>query len=329
MRRARSPGRVAPVSLAGVSVVAGLAAVLAVSMDAPAAAQGRDTGEGPAAQVVLSGDAIIVRGRVAGEVVVFHGSATIAGVVRGDVVVLDGPIVVSGQVSGDVVALDGAITLEATAQVAGSVRSGEAVTVAEGAQVAGSIQQGVRVTLSGPLDVLGALLASVAIAVSLLLVVLLAVLIAPRGVDAVGRVATSAPLAAGAWGLAMAVGLPVVVLVAAVTVVGIPLAIAVTLGLGFLWLTGLAVSVLAVGRAMVRPPRSRLVAALAGWAVGGTLGLVPGVNVAWWVLGSVFGLGVMLVAVWRARRGPDGAAALDVPIVPHGRHRPGRRSPSA
>ncbi|HEX6845090.1 MAG TPA: polymer-forming cytoskeletal protein, partial [Actinomycetota bacterium] len=141
--------------------------------------------EDPRPQVMLSGDVVVTKGRVVGEVVVLHGTATIQGVVDGDVVVLDGPIVVAGQVSGAVVAVDGDVTLQSTAQVVGDVIAGGSVRVADGATVEGTIREDVDFSLAGPLAALGALLASVAVAVSVLLMLLLLVLLAPRGAERV------------------------------------------------------------------------------------------------------------------------------------------------
>ena len=43
----------------------------------------------------------------------------------------------------------------------------------------------------------------------------------------------------------------------------------------------------------------------AGWGIGSAIGLVPFVNVVWWLLGSIFGLGAMVVAAWRAKKPPE------------------------
>ena len=71
-----------------------------------------------------------------------------------------------------------------------------------------------------------------------------------------------------------------------------------------------------MGRALLGAPRSRWLAFLAGWAIVGVVSLVPFLNIALWALGSIFGLGAMLVATWRARAGPRG-----------GRHRAGGATP--
>ena len=252
-------------------------------------------------QVVLRGDVVVARGQVVGEIVVFSGSATVAGVARGDVVVLDGPITVAGQVGGDVIAVHGSVRLLATAQVAGTVRAGGDVRQTEGAQVSGGIQRDARFTLSGPLDVLGPLLASAAMAVSILLLALLLLLFAPHGVERVAAAGRTSPFMSAGWGLLAMIALPLVSIAAGATVVGLPLALAVLLGIGLLWLTGMAWTTWIVGRALLGEPRSRWASLFAGWGVGAVIGLVPLANVVWWILGGVFGLGAMILAVWRAR----------------------------
>lgn len=278
----------------------------------------------PAEQVVLSGDVLVPKGRVAGQVVVFSGSATVLGVVDGDVVVIDGPIVVQGQVSGDVVAVDGSVRLGENAQVTGSVLAGEEIASQEGAQVGGVSRQHVRLTLGGALGPLGTLLPPITVAVSVLMVALLWLLLAPRGGDRVARVLASAPFASLGWGVVAALALPVLGLAATVSVLGLPFGLSLLLGLGLLWLVGQAAAVWGIGRLIVHEPRSRIGAVAVGWTIVTVLGLVPYLNVAWWVLGAVAGLGTIVVAAWRARR--DGAA----PAAPRpradrgGRHAAGR-----
>ena len=277
----------------------------------------------PTDQVVLRGDVVVARGQSVAEIVVFSGSATVAGVARGDVVVLEGPITISGQVGGDVIAVHGRVRLLPTAQVAGSVRSGQEVQAADGAQVSGAIRQHVRFTLSGPLDALGPLLASVSIAVSVLIVALLLSLLAPRAIDRAAATGRGAPIASAGWGLLVALVLPLAAIVAGATIVGLPFGLALLLGWGLVWLVGLGLTTWVVGRAVVKEPRSRWLALLAGWGIGSAIGLVPFVNVVWWVLGGTYGLGAGIVAVWRARKPapPEiGRARRDRA----GRHRVGR-----
>jgi hypothetical protein len=281
---------------------------------------------------MLSGDVIVPKGRVVGEVVVFHGSAAIQGVVDGDVVVLDGPIVVAGQVSGTVVAVDGDVRLLATAQVVGDVLAGGAVETADGASVQGEVREGVGFSLAGPLAALGALLASIAVAVSVLVMLLLLVLLAPRGAERVAEAAGSAPLVSGLWGLALLVILPATAVLVSLTILGLPFGLALLLGLGLVWLVGQAWTTWVLGRLIVRAPGSRAGALFAGWAIGAAVGLVPGLNAAWWTLGSAFGLGAMTVATWRARRGAEAPVAARPDAATKtsgkgGKHRAGKVAP--
>ena len=304
-----------------------LVLMLAVAMW-PAAAFAQVVGPAAAVdQVVLRGDVVVARGQVVGEIVVFRGSATVAGVARGDVVVLDGPITISGQVGGDVIALHGSVRLLATAQVAGIVRAGGDVHEAEGAQVSGGIRPRTRFTLSGPLDVLGPLLASASMAISILILALVLLLFAPNGVERVAAAGRTSPFVSAGWGAVSVIALPIASIAAGATILGLPLALALLLGIGLLWLIGMAWITWIVGRALVREPRSRWASLFAGWGIGSAIGLVPLVNILWWTLGSVFGLGAMIVATWRAR-------AIREPSEPSvvrrrrrergGRHREGR-----
>jgi hypothetical protein len=285
---------------------------------APVAARAQDTGADEAAQaedqIVLSGSVNVPKGRTVGEVIVFHGSVTVLGVVQGDVVVLDGPITVSGQVSGTVVALNGPVRLAKTAQVGEQALGSEAVDVADGATIEGGVEDHVAFTLRGTTTALGAVLASASVAISVLVAGLLLLLLAPRGIDRVGTALLTAPIASCAWGVALALAIPAVSLALLASILGLPLGLALLLGMGLLWLIGLAIGAYAVGRLLVREPRSRMLAWFAGWGIVAVVGFVPFVNVAAWVLGSIVGLGAGTVAAWRARSG-------------HGRHRPGAVSP--
>jgi cytoskeletal protein CcmA (bactofilin family) len=302
-----------------------VAAVTAIALLAPTAASAQSTSPSPGPlrsdeetaqdQIVLSGTVNVPRGSTAGEVVVFHGRAVVSGVAYGDVVVLDGSVVIGGLVSGSVVALNGPIRLTADAQVGGDVLGAEAVRIEPGATVQGAVRETVGFTLQGPLAVLGILLGSVAVGVSILILLALLLTIAPRGSDRVATAAMTAPFASAGWGILLALGLPLVAVAAMVTIVGLPLGLAALLAMSFLFLVGFAYAAFSVGRLMVRPPRSRWLALLAGWGLAAALGLVPFLNLAVWALGGMFGLGAMSVAIWRGRGADKG-----------GRHRAGYRA---
>jgi len=299
-----------------------LAIVVGLCVSWPAAAQGQVTEPiQPVDQVVLSGDVTVARGTVVQEVVVFSGSATVSGVVQNDVVVLDGPVTIGGQVGGDVIALHGPIRLLATAQVTGDVLAGGNLEMADGAEVAGAVRRDVGVTLSGPVAALGALLVSVAMAASILLGGLLLLLLAPRGAERAADAARSAPLPSAGWGVLVSLLLPVLAIALTATIIGLPLGLAVLLGLALLWLMGVIVATFAIGRLVIRAPRSRMAALLVGVAIVGAVGLVPLLNVGVWTLAGMFGFGTVIVAAWRSRSGRE----LPPPGEPGGRHRAPRR----
>jgi len=307
------------------ALVALTAAALAIPITAAAQSASPKPGSpGPAKpafaatdQVVISGSVVVPKGSAVGDVVIFHGRAIVSGSVSGDVVVFDGPVTIAGgYITGTVVALNGPIRITGPALIGGDVLGGRDVTVDPGVKVGGQVRQDVGFTLRGPLAALGILLGSAAIAFSVLLLGLALLLIAPRGADRVAGAAATAPLASFGWGLLVAVVLPIVCVALMVSIVGLPLGLTLLLAISFLFLLGLSATAWVIGRALVRAPRNRWLALLAGWAIVAVVSLVPFLNLALWTLGSVFGLGAMLVAAWRVRGGARG-----------GRHRAGGAIP--
>jgi len=271
----------------------------------------------PEDQIVLAGSVVVSRGERVGEVVIFSGRATVHGVATGDVVVLEGPVTVTGQVNGSVIAADGVVRLAESARVGGDVFSSETVVTRPGAKVGGDARSGVRFSFEGPLVALGKLLGPVAVSISVLLMGFALLLLAPRGADAVAETLTDAPLASLGWGILVAISVPVVAVALAISVLGLPLGLALLLSLGLWWMVGLTWAAWCAGRGLIRPPRGRTIAFLAGWAILAAIGLVPILNVAVWTLAPAVGLGAMLVAAWRSRHGPR----------TRGRHRSGSRVP--
>lgn len=255
----------------------------------------------PEDQVVLSGTVVVDRGAAVGEVLVFSGRVTVNGVVEGDVVVFEGPVVVAGQVNGSVIAADGLVTLRESARVGGHVSASGRVAITRGAEVRGGVREGVRFSLEAPLAGLGELLGPVAVAVSVLLAGLLLLWVAPRGADAVAETLGSAPLASVLWGIVVVIAAPILAVALCVLVVGLPLGLTLLFSMGLWWIVGLALAAWCLGRALVRPPRGRVLAFLTGWAILAAVGLVPVLNAAVWVLASVVGVGATTVAVSRAR----------------------------
>ena len=254
-------------------------------------------------QIVFAGSVTVPRGQRVGEVVVFSGRVTVNGVVAGDVVVLEGPVTVTGQVNGSVIAADGAVRLAESARVGGDVFASDPIVTEPGARVGGETRSGVRFSFEGPLVALGKLLGPIAVSVSVLLTGLVLLLLAPRGADAVAEAMASAPLASVAWGLLLMIAVPVAALALVISVLGLPLGLALFLSFGLWWLVGLTWTAWCAGRGLVRAPRGRVTAFLAGWAILAGIGLVPILNAALWTLAPPLGLGAMLVAAWRSQQG--------------------------
>lgn len=270
--------------------------------------------EEPGDQIVLSGDVEVRRGTDVGQVVVFHGSVDVAGVVHGDVVVIDGRIDVTGQVSGSVVSINGPVTIGANAQILGDVLARDRLRIADGAVIGGQVREGTAFTFRSPIDLLGPFAAWLAVVVSTLALGAVLVLVAPRGADAVAVAATRSPWASGGIGIALVIGLPVLGVLALVSLVGLPFGLGLLLSLALVYSIGYTWSAFAVGRVLWRPPRSRWLALLIGWAIVAALTAVPFAGPVVWFIGAVYGVGAMTVAGWRAR----GAG---------GRHRPGGKMP--
>jgi hypothetical protein len=98
-----------------------------------------------------------------------------------------------------------------------------------------------------------------------------------------------------------------------VTLVGIPFGIGVLLGLALLFWMGYVAAALALGRIVVKPPTSRLLAFLAGWLILRVIAIVPGIGGLAWFLATVFGLGLLAVT---ARRSGRDRAGTSLPVPP-------------
>ncbi len=325
MRAPRSDRRPRSACAAGILLLGTLAGWAALAPPTLAQTPSPGPSPGPATgsagtQVVLLGRVVVDAGESVREVVVFSGRVQVDGLVRGDVVVFDGPIVVAGQVSGSVVALSGSIRLAATAQVGGDVLAHDRVRAEAGAQVGGEVRESVAFSARAPLRALGALVSWLAVSVSTLLLGLVLVLLAPGGLERSAAAARTAWLASAGWGALLALLLPVVAILATASVLGLPLGLTLLLALAFLALAGYVVTVFAIGRLAVGPGRRGILALLAGWGIATAIGIVPYLNAAVLVAGSVFGVGLALVAAWRTRTGAAGSTPAG---RRGGRHRAG------
>jgi cytoskeletal protein CcmA (bactofilin family) len=279
---------------------------------APASAQAAEQDHGKSL-VVLSGDALVPSGATIDTVVAFDGAVVVDGHVTGTVVAFSGPVTINGTVVQDVVVFDGVLRLGPGAHVGGSVYADDRV-IDPGAQVSGTVN-GLASSAWIPSTLVIGFVVWLAVAVSVLMLGLLLLWLVPRGMDAAAGVATTAVGPAIGWGLAIIVGLPALSVVAMATLVGFPLGFGVLLGLVLIFAIGQTAGVWVLGRTLFRRG-SRAQAFLLGWAIVSGIALVPFVGGLVWGAATVYGLGVLTVAGYRARRAPAEPAVVPAPPVP-------------
>lgn len=278
-----------------------LLAALTVSI-VPATAQAQEDRRGDDAFVVLTGRAEVPEGRTVDTVVIFNGPAIVDGTVREEVVVFNGSVTVSGRVDEDIVAFNGRVTIQSGAEVSGDIVSRRGVVVEDGATVEGDIREDVTRLFDGPFHFLrGRFFWWLAVSISILLLGIVLLLLGPRFLDAVHHSWRAAIGRSIGLGIALFLGLPLLALLSMVTLVGIPFGFGLLMALFAIYTMGYTTSVWILGRQLVKPPSSRFVAFLAGWAIFRLLALVPILAGIVWFAAAVFGLGVLLIVAWRSR----------------------------
>jgi len=273
-------------------------AALMLVFAAPAAAATADEED----VVVLSGTALVAEDETVSDVVVFHGDALIEGTVTGNLVVFDGPATISGTVEGDAIAFNGLLRVKPFAGVGGDVFADER-DIALAATVDGDVRgiSDLGWMVDGRFAFVAGFAVWLAVTISVLLLGLIVVWLAPRAVDATVEASRTGTGAAIGWGLALFVGLPVLAVVAMASLVGIPFGIGLLLALALIYALGHTASAWILGRVLVREPRSRALAFVAGWAILAAASAVPVLGGLVWFMATVFGLGSIVVATWRSR----------------------------
>jgi hypothetical protein len=112
------------------------------------------------------------------------------------------------------------------------------------------------------------------------------------------------------WGLLLFFGLPILAILALITVVGIPLGLGVLAALGLIYALGYSASAWILGRSILRTPTAWVLAFLLGWAILRVVALIPILGGLVWFAAAAFGLGALLVAVWRSRAAARTASAV-------------------
>jgi hypothetical protein len=261
------------------------------------------------AVVVINGDVAVESDEIVEGVFIVNGDARIAGRVDGDVVLAAGDALVAGRIDGNLVTFAGRARLLPKASVGGDLIYGdESPLIAPAATVEGEVEKEGWTDSGGLLPFIGAFVYWLAVTISSAVLGILLLLIAPRAADAAFAQTRSRFWTAVGIGAAIFVVVPIAIFVAAVTLVGLPLAI----GLGLAALPFAAVAYVtaawALGRVIVKPPRDRILAFLAGLAILRVVALVPVLGVLVWLAAVIVGLGLLGGAIAAAREpAPAGA----------------------
>jgi hypothetical protein len=274
--------------------------------------------------VVITGGTVVPAGQTVGDVVVLDGTVRIAGHTTGDVVSVSGPVRVTGRVDGDVIAVSDRAFLGPRARVGGDLRYGdERPVLARGASVAGSISNEDWADTANGWGWVSRFGWWLAVSVSTLIVGALLVWLG-RGALYAAELAVRGHLGASVgWGVAIAIGVPLLAILALVTLVGIPFGIALLLAAIPVLLIAYATTAWIVGRRVLRDrSRSPWAALFAGWGILRVLALIPVAGGLVGLAATVVGLGALAVALWQARRPAAPAARPEAPAT-------GRAAPAA
>ena len=280
------------------TLTVGVALFVLFGLATPAWAQ---DAPGAEAFVVLSGRADVPQGQQVGDLVVFHGSSAVDGTVDGSLTAFDAPVTIAGRVNGDVVVFNGRVELRPGANVTGDVVSQQPPVVAAGATIGGATRRVQTDVRWDGLGWIGAFAWWLAVSVSTLVVGLVLLWLVGRGADRIVDAGRTQVGGAIGWGLLVFLALPIIGIIALVTVVGIPLGIGLLAALGLIYAVGYSAGAWILGRSLVRGRTAWIVAFLAGWAILRVLALVPVLGGLLGFAAVVFGLGALIVAIWRAR----------------------------
>jgi hypothetical protein len=293
------------------TVLSVIAALLMLLLGAATASAATD-------HVVITGGAVVGPGQTAGDVIVIDGPVTIAGHATGDVVSVSGPIRLTGRVDGDLIAVSDRALLGPRARVGGDLRYGdERPVLAAGARVAGKIRNEDWADTANGWGWVSSFAWWLAVSVSTLVVGVLLVWLAPGGLRAAARAVGERLGPTVGWGVAIAIGAPLLAVLALVTLVGIPFGIALLLAAIPVLLVAYMTTAWVVGRRMLRDrSQSGWAALVAGWGILRLLALIPVAGGLVGLVATVVGLGALTVALWQARAPSEPPApAPDRPAV--------------
>jgi hypothetical protein len=299
-------------------VIAGAAVLLSVLAASPAFAQGPVPIGNNADQIVLTGRLVVTADETVDAAVIFNGPALVEGTVRDALVVLNGDAEVTGTVRQDVVVLNGDLVVRSGAEVGGDLVTQSSPQVEEGATVRGE-QKSVATEFNiDEVGFGGRVVWWIGYSVSVLILGLLLLAFAPQLFREVRNTVRTRLGASIGWGVGLFFLLPIGSVLLLVTVVGIPLGLSLLLALAFIYTLGYVVATVAVGNLIMRTSSSRWVVFLVGWIALRLLALIPVVGGLLWFLGSVWGLGLLAVAIHGRSTDTPAIATPPMPPAPVG-----------
>ncbi len=289
-------------------VVLFLLAALALPTLAPA----QTSSHREEAIVVISGDVTVPADDTVDGIVVVNGDVRLAGHVTGDVVLVSGDAVVSGKIDGSLVTFGGQARLLPKAYISGNVHYADKRPIVAGsAIVRGDVSKENGFDSLDLLPFISVFFLWLGVGISMAVLGILLLLIAPRAAEAIEARSRQRVGPLIAIGIAVAIALPIAAAIAAITLVGLPLAFLISLALLPLWAVGYCISAWVLGRRVVKAPRNRIWAFLAGIAILRAAALVPILGFLVGIAAAVFGLGLIAAAIGSARQDPEPAQIPD------------------
>ena len=268
-------------------------------------------------QIVLTGQVIVTETESAKSVVILDGDVQVDGRVRDTVFAINGDVLVRGRVDDEVISLNGRVRVADGGFVGGDVVSRKAAIINEGATVRGSVDKVEGRFALGQLAWVGRIVLWIALTVSVFVLGAVLILVAPRALEAAANAGRTAVGPAIGLGFAVGIGLPVAGVLLLVSLVGLPLGIGLLLALALLYAIGYTAGAFFLGRLIV-PDKSPWLAFLAGWGILRVVDFVPVLGSLVGFAATVYGLGMLTVALFRARKpasaGPDSTEIAGVSV---------------
>jgi hypothetical protein len=300
------------------TLVLAAAAVALVGFAFVPAAFAQDEGAQPQAddEIVLTGTLVVPQGDAVGTAVIFNGDVVVQGTVTESLVVFNGDVVVSGTVADDVVAFNGRVVIRSGAEVGGDVSSRKPAVVERGATVGGQVKG-----IGGRFDFeawgwISRYVWWFGYTVSTLILGLALLAFAPRSDPALAGAFRRRTGGSFGFGALIFFVLPIVAVLLLLVVVAIPLGLFLLLGLALLYTIGYVAGAMVLGRLVVKEPRSRFPAFVAGWGILRAIALIPVLGGLVFMVTAIAGLGTLVIAARAAAGANAEVAQAGVPPAP-------------